>query len=143
MVRKGYVEQQLEGLALVLARLLALRQRPDDAGSVLEEIHKGAKSLTGLDLAHLVELPEPMFLSLFQNGTVLDAGKAVIIGTLFMEEAEERERTGGDDGRNALRRARAETLLGAALAQEPVLRTSETMTRLLALKRRQQASGNG
>lgn len=139
MVRKGYIQQQIEGLAQMLAHLLGIREKPD-VENVLDEIRNGAKSLTGMDLQHLMEVPEPLFLALFQSGfqsaQSLDAGKAAIIATLLIEEADEIEHTGSDDGLNMLRRQRAHMLLGAALAQEPFLRTPEMMTRLLTLKRK-------
>jgi len=80
--RKGYVEQQIEGLALVLARILTGK----DGGryeAALAEAADACKKMTGLNLATLTMLPDETLLNLFRMGGGLDPARCVIAARLL------------------------------------------------------------
>ena len=121
MTRKGYLNQQLEQLRLVMARLVGVR---GTGVSVRPELYAEAKSLTGINLALLPTLSDATLLSLFKGGTVLDAARCVVAAHLIAEDAA----LFAGEGKNAEARAgfrRAVLLLDAALTHEEALRTPE------------------
>ena len=80
--RKGYVEQQIEALAYVLAKILT----GIDSGLyqiALVEAANACKQMTGLNLATLTMLPDETLLNMFRMGGGLDPGKCVIAATLL------------------------------------------------------------
>ncbi len=85
--RKGYIEQQIEGLALVLARILTGK----DGGryeAALAEAADACKKMTGLNLATLTMLPDETLLNLFRMGGGLDPGRCVIAARLLDAQAD-------------------------------------------------------
>ncbi|GAB4454805.1 MAG: hypothetical protein OHK0029_09920 [Armatimonadaceae bacterium] len=140
MVRKGYIEQQIEEMGRFLRQLLL--KRTEDAAGVAgeaEEIRDAAKLLTGLDLNTVVSLPESYYLSLFEVEGQVHSGNAAIVGTLLIEEADALERTEQATPEEIRTRyIRAKTLLSAALAQADYLRTPELVSRLAKAHQRLQ-----
>ncbi len=92
MVRKSFVERQMEMLGQVLARILGLKERGDASGA-LEAVRAGGRQLAGMDLDTLARLSDEAVLSLLTNSqtSVLDAAKAVIAAALLDEQAQIRE----------------------------------------------------
>jgi len=85
--RKGYIEQQIEGLALVLARILTGK----DGGryeAALAEAADACKKMTGLNLATLTMLPDETLLNLFRMGGGLDPARCVIAARLLDAQAD-------------------------------------------------------
>lgn len=85
--RKGYVEQQIEGLALVLARILTGK----DGGryeAALAEAADACKKMTGLNLATLTMLPDETLLNLFRMGGGLDPARCIIAARLLDAQAD-------------------------------------------------------
>ena len=122
MVRKSYIERQVEMLGQVLARVLGLKERGDASGA-LDAVRAGGRQLAGMDLDTLARLSDEAVLSLLtspQTG-VLDAGKAVIAAALLDEQAQIRESQGETNAARAAR-SKAAVLLSEALVQEKELR---------------------
>jgi len=85
--RKGYIEQQIEGLALVLARILTGK----DGGryeAALAEAADACKKMTGLNLATLTMLPDETLLNLFRMGGGLDPARCIIAARLLDAQAD-------------------------------------------------------
>ena len=85
--RKGYIEQQIEMLAEVLARILAGK----DSGryeAALTEAADACKKMTGLNLATLTMLPDETLLNLFRMGGGLDPARCVIAARLLAAQAD-------------------------------------------------------
>lgn len=141
MVRKGYLQQQIEALAAVVARLAGLKADAEnsvaaDMETALSDARKGAREITGLDIDALVALPQATALHLLTtNGGHLDAGRAVVVAVLMAEQADLLAADGDNDHRDAIqvRRDLAGILLSRALVQEPTLRTEEFKARTRSL----------
>lgn len=84
--RKGYVEQQIEMLAEVLARILT-GQESGRYQAALAEAADACKRLTGLNLATLTMLPDETLLNLFRMGGGLDPARCVIAARLLDAQA--------------------------------------------------------
>ena len=85
--RKGYIEQQIEMLAEVLARILTGK----DSGryeAALTEAADACKKMTGLNLATLTMLPDETLLNLFCMGGGLDPARCVIAARLLAAQAD-------------------------------------------------------
>ena len=85
--RKGYIEQQIEMLAEVLARILTGK----DSGryeAALTEAADACKKMTGLNLATLTVLPDETLLNLFRMGGGLDPARCVIAARLLAAQAD-------------------------------------------------------
>lgn len=122
MVRKSFIERQVEMLGQVLARILGLKERGDASGA-LEAVRAGGRQLAGMDLDTLTRLSDEAVLSLLtspQTG-LLDAAKAVIAASLLDEQAQIRESQGETNAARAAR-TKAAVLFSEALAQENELR---------------------
>ena len=85
--RKGYIEQQIEMLAEVLALMLTgLRSGHYEAA--LTQAADACKRLTGLNLATLTMLPDETLLNMFRLGGSLDLGKCLIAARLLETQSE-------------------------------------------------------
>ena len=85
--RKGYIEQQIEMLAEVLARILTGK----DSGryeAALTEAADACKKMTGLNLTTLTMLPDETLLNLFRMGGGLDPTRCVIAARLLAAQAD-------------------------------------------------------
>ncbi len=140
MVRKGYMEQQIEALAAVVARLAGLKAGAGsvavDVETALGEARESAREMTGLDIDALAVLPVATVLHLLTaNGGHLDAGRAVVVAVLMAEQADLLAGDVSADHHEAVkaRRDLAGLLLSRALVQEPTLRTDDLKARTRAL----------
>jgi hypothetical protein len=129
MVRKGYIEQQIEALGRAMAKILLLRSGGDRAGAVAE-IRAAGKRLVGIDLDTLARLPDPTLLTLFRTpaaGGAVDAGRCVTASRLLAEQARVEQ---ADENLSGIRRRKALLLLLEALSHEESLRTPENEAQL-------------
>ncbi len=126
MIRKGYLEQQIEGLAVAMARLLGL-EATDRAGA-LGEIELAGRDLTGLNPDSLLALSDDSVLTMFTGGDrTRTAGNSYVMARLLTERA-------SHDEPNARRaRRKALILLAEALTQESSLHTPEILGQLASL----------
>lgn len=85
--RKGYIEQQIEGLALVLAAILT-GKNDGRYEAALAEAADACKKMTGLNLATLTMLPDETLLNLFRMGGGLDPARCVIAARLLDAQAD-------------------------------------------------------
>ena len=69
MLRKGYVELQIEQLGQLLSRLFDLREK-GGVEAALEELRKGSLLVSGMDIDHVAALPEGILLLMLGSGTV-------------------------------------------------------------------------
>ena len=135
MLRKGYIDRQIEDLATGLAKVLRLKSVGDTTGA-LAEIRLAGKKLVGLDMETLITLPEPTLLSLFTaGGGAFDAGKCLAAATLLGERAEIEAAEGRSDAARAGFQ-KALVLLVEAVRREESLRTEERRAQIEALRAR-------
>lgn len=114
MLRKGYLQQQIEGLALVMQRILGL----GESASALQEMRIAARDLAGLDLDTLLTLADETLLGLFSAGDRMrNAGNAYVAAHLLLERAK------AEPGIARRARRKAALLFCEALALEASLRT--------------------
>lgn len=121
--RKGYIEQQIEALAYVLAKILTGK----DSGlyqAALAEAADACKQMTGLNLTTLTMLPDETLLNMFRMGGGLDSGKCVIAASLLHAQAQVYEAQGRTVAAHASLH-KALVLLLEALRHEEGLRTEK------------------
>lgn len=126
MLRKGYLEQQIEGLTLVLRHLLMLKETTDPM-AFLQEIRASGKQLLGLDPSTLTALSDDTLLLMCSSQGRFDAGKAVAAAALLDQQAQTRQEQ-GSPGLASIAWQKALVLLAEALAYEERLRTPEFLT---------------
>ncbi len=80
--RKGYIEQQIEMLGEVLARMLTGKES-GRYEAALAEAANACKMMTGLNLATLTMLPDETLLNMFRMGGGLDPGRCLIAARLL------------------------------------------------------------
>ena len=118
---KGYIEQQIEMLAVVLAKILTgLGSGRHEAA--LAEAADACKRMTGLNLTTLTLLPDETLLNLFRIGGGLDPGRCVIAARLLDAQAQIYEAQNRSVAAHASLH-KALVLLLAALKHEEALRT--------------------
>jgi hypothetical protein len=140
VLRKGFVQQQVERLGSVLTHILGLKQS-GSTEAALEAVRQAGKDLTSMDLEVLSALPDQTMLSLFGLGGAVDPARAYAAGILLMEQAEMMESSSAGTADTAAatapdaatRRRKALLLLSEALLHEAVLRTDDARARLAAL----------
>ena len=102
---KGYIEQQIEAIALVLARVLGLKAQHDFPTAQVE-VGKAFQNLSGLAVSTVLALPESMATMSFTSGLQFDAGRALTAAMLLEEHAAiAMEQNLQGQARAALRRA--------------------------------------
>lgn len=135
MLRKGYVEQQIDALGKLLGQLLKLKDEGKYADA-LTELRTGCKKLTGLDIDTVSGLPEPTLLMMLGGGNsvrdFLEVGKCVTLSALLREQAGLYRLERREDAAVAAER-KALMLLTEALIHEPSLRRAEYRERVDAL----------
>lgn len=119
MHRKSYLQRQIEGLGVVLAQLLGLKQTGDNQ-SALMAIRAAAKALTGMSGDQMALLPAGTLLSVFSPGGEIDAGSCLVAGVLLDEEAALFRLSGHTEQAAALTRKSA-VLLAEAITADPLL----------------------
>ncbi|MCW3059221.1 MAG: hypothetical protein JWQ02_1042 [Capsulimonas sp.] len=85
--RKGYIEEQIEKIGLILTLILTGRQADPQKGGI-EEIKKSCKTLTGVDISLLLALPVDRLPTLFEGALGYDAGRSLAAGILLDERAQ-------------------------------------------------------
>ena len=85
--RKGYIEQQIEMLAEVLALMLTGKES-GRYEAALAEAANACKKMTGLNLATLTMLPDETLLNMFRMGGGLDPGRCLIAARLLDAQAD-------------------------------------------------------
>ena len=128
MVRKGFVERQIEQFFEALAVILGLRESGDSNAALLS-LRATNKRLTGLDLDMLASLPPKSLLGFFLTNEHFEAGNALIAGG-FMDEAAQIYAAQNDAGRAKQFGIRALTLLLEAQIHEPKARIPDINTRI-------------
>jgi hypothetical protein len=131
MLRKGYIERLVEGLVLVLTRVLDLKEKQDYAGA-LSLLRTAGKNLSGMDIDTLPALSDKTLLTLFAANNVLDVARSVVVARLLGEQADIYEAQGRTDAA-AVSRRKALVLFTELLMQEEDLRTNEYRARVDAL----------
>ena len=122
MLRKGYLERQMEGLSEVISKVLRLKTANDFSGA-LTEVRTACKRLSGMDIDTMVALPDETLLSLFTSGYGgQGVARCFVAATLLREQANLHDRQGETD---SARRGREKALL---LFLESVLRAEELHT---------------
>ena len=87
MIRKGYLEQQIEGLAQAISRLMGIGAH--DRDSALREIEIAGRDLAGLNIETLLTLTDESVLAMFTGGDKSrTAGNAYVCARLLTERAE-------------------------------------------------------
>jgi hypothetical protein len=126
MMRKGYLNRQIEALAMTLARLMGLKEN-GEPGQYAAALRSASRELSGLDLEMVASLTDDSLLSLLTSDGELDMARCVILAALLTRQGEIHE----DEGRPAPALARYKkslTLLAEALSHEEALRTREFTT---------------
>jgi len=128
MLRKGYLNRQIEALAMTLARLMGLKES-GELGQYAAALRSASRELSGLDLEMVAALTDDSLLSVLTADGELDVARCVILGALLTRQGEIHE----GEGRTvpAVSRYRKSlTLLTEALVQEEQLRTHEFTTQV-------------
>jgi len=127
MVRKGYVERQLEGLAQMLVRLAGL----PDAGieGTRRQLASACRELTGLDLDTLSSFADATLLSCFASG---DRARRAANAAIASRLLEARARI--DPARSAMLRSKALLLAAEGIRLEPSLRDGDFLEHFEALR---------
>lgn len=128
---QGYIEQQIEAIALVLAKVLGLEADRDFPAAQVE-IGKAFQNLSGLAVSTVLALPDSMASMSFRSGNQLDAGRALAAAMLLEEHASiamEQNRLGAATA--ALHRALE--LYAECILAEETLRTLEYEARICGI----------
>src|SRR5262249_21096937 len=131
MLRKGYVETQIEALTRALAAIL-LRKNEGDYNSAISEIRLAGQKMTGFDPTVLAALADEALVDLFWFNKNFDAAKCYMAGWLLAEQG---------DSYEGLRRERlsqvsyrkSRILLMEALIHEETLRKPDVLEKVASL----------
>ena len=133
MLRKGYVETQIEALARALAKIL-LRKNEGDYNAAITDIRLAGQKMTGFDPTVLAALADEALVDLFWFNKQFDAAKCYMAGYLLAEQAESYEGLRRTHlAKISLRKARI--LLMEALVHEETLRKADVIERIDALEK--------
>jgi hypothetical protein len=134
MLRRGYVETQIEALAKALGTIL-LRRNEGDYNAAITEIRLAGQKMTGFDPVVLAAMANEALVELFYFNKVFDGAKCYMAGRLLEEQAESHAGLGREDlAFNSCRKAYV--LQMEALIHEAWLRTAENVRRIEALESR-------
>src|ERR1051325_9479451 len=128
MMRKGYLNRQIEALAMTLARLMGLKES-GELGQYAAALRSASRELSGLDLEMVAALTDDSLLSLLTSDGELDMARCVILAALLTRHGEIHE-SAGRIGPAVSRYRKSLTLLTEALVQEEQLRTREFTTQV-------------
>ena len=85
MLRKGYIQQQIEGLATALGTIFGIEL---DKSDVLKRLGSSCRNLTGLDLDTLLRLDDATLLGMFAGGDrTRTAGNAFVAAQFLLQRA--------------------------------------------------------
>ncbi|MBB6052450.1 DUF6483 family protein [Armatimonas rosea] len=117
MLRKGFVQQQIEGLSQALAAIFGIELTKED---VVQRLGTSCKNLTGLDLDTLLKLDDATLLGMFSGGDrTRTAGNAFVAAQFLLQRAK------AEPNQARVARRKALLLYSEALALESSLRSSE------------------
>lgn len=132
MLRKGYIQHQIEGLAQALGMLFGISL---DKAEVLQRLGSSCRNLTGLDLDTLLRLDDMTLLGMFAGGDrTRTAGNAFVAAQFLLRRAL------ADPSVARAARRKAALLYSEALALESSLRSSEYRSELESLLAEVEAS---
>lgn len=134
MVRKGYVEQQIENLIRFTAALLGIRKNSEPEALLLA-IRAENKRLTGLELDTLATLPFKALLGFFLSNEKFDSANALVVGVLMDEAADVFENMGDTHIALGFRQRALCSLLESQIHASEA-RTDELDARIERLERR-------
>lgn len=120
MLRKGFVQRQIELLGMILARVLFKKEVQDYEGA-LDEIDAASRKLIGLDTHLLVSLTDQSLLALLIDGDPPDPLKALLAGALLDEMGQIYALQGRGDVAEACFRKALLLLLEAVRQQQDLL----------------------
>ena len=125
MLRKGFVQQQIEGLAQALATIFGIELTKED---VVRKLGTSCKNLTGLDLDTLLKLDDASLLGMFSGGDrTRTAGNAFVAAQFLLQRAK------AEPVQARVARRKALLLYAEALALESSLRSREFLAEFEAL----------
>src|SRR5437868_241251 len=87
MLRKGYVEKQIEAIGEFLGRILRL-VREGDVETAQAELRAAGRQAAGMDTETLAGLTEDSVEALFRMDGILDGAKALTAALLLDQQAE-------------------------------------------------------
>jgi hypothetical protein len=136
MLRKGYVETQIEVLSKALASIL-LRRNEGDYNAAITELRFAGQKMTGFDPTVLAALADEALVDLFWFNKKFDGAKCYMAGRLLAEQGESYV---------GMRRTRlaevsfhkARILLMEALINEDILRKNDVIDQIASLTSRVQ-----
>ncbi|HLK59170.1 MAG TPA: DUF6483 family protein [Chthonomonadaceae bacterium] len=131
MLRKGFVEIQIEMLGTMLAKILFPKSHADYAAASLA-IRQASQHETGLDIFVLASLTDDSLRAQFTGSSGLDAGSCLVIGCLMQEQADIC-RLQGQPEREAILERKALFLLLTAMLHEARFHTPEYKERIESL----------
>lgn len=132
MLRKGFVQQQIEGLATALGVIFGVDL---DKADVLKRLGNSCKNLTGLDLDTLLRLDDATLLGMFAGGDrTRTAGNAFVAAQFLLQRAK------ADPTQGRVARRKAFLLYAEALALESSLRSKDYLSELESLLAEVEAS---
>ncbi len=131
MLRRGYIERQIEALGLAIAQIVGLKDR----GSLAEaahELREAGKRFTGMDTFALTRLSDESLLSFLSSSDEPEPGRYILAATILREHAELLELQGQPDVARGARR-KALTLLIEAMMLGDWFRTKERLSTVQSL----------
>jgi hypothetical protein len=128
MLRKGFVERQIELLGMLLARLL-FQKNIKDYEAALDEIDAASRKFVGMDTHLLVSLADRSLLALLIDGDPPEPLKALLAGALLDEQGQIYELQGRREVSVASYR-KALLLLLEAIRQQPALLSRDFQVRI-------------
>ncbi|WP_394795052.1 DUF6483 family protein [Armatimonas sp.] len=125
MLRKGYIQQQIEGLATALGTIFGIEL---DKSDVLKRLGNSCRNLTGLDLDTLLRLDDATLLGMFAGGDrTRTAGNAFVAAQFLLLRAK------ADPTQGRVARRKALLLYAEALALESSLRSKDYLSEFESL----------
>ena len=125
MLRKGYIQQQIEGLATALGTIFGIEL---DKTDVLKRLGSSCRNLTGLDLDTLLRLDDATLLGMFAGGDrTRTAGNAFVAAQFLLQRAK------ADSTQGRVARRKALLLYAEALALESSLRSKDYLSEFESL----------
>src|SRR5258708_35463418 len=125
MLRRGYVETQIEALGKALASIL-LRRNEGDYNGAIAEIRLAGQKMTGMDPTALAALADEALVDLFLFNKQFDAAKCYMAGRLLEEQAVVFALQGKNESAEKSFQ-KAHVLLMEALTHDRLLKTEENL----------------
>lgn len=134
MLRKGYIDRQLEALVRTLLQLKKWEEE-DRKTEAVEGLRKASRELTGIPWNLVQTMTAESLLGLMQSGPRLDVGKCAVVAVLLYENGmREEEANRPSKARNDY--LKSLYLLETAMRDEPLLNTESFLVRVQDLRKR-------